>query len=71
MAKTNQPDEWRRVRDPEIISQRTVTIGMLIFSVTFCALVFWAGWKEAAAYERCGLKGASVGGSCSIQSTKR
>ena len=34
--------------------QRVLTIGLLIFSLAFCALVFQAGWKEVLAYEKCG-----------------
>ena len=41
-------------------------IGLLIFSFAFCGLVFWAGWKEAAAYKECGLPGAlTAGRACS------
>jgi hypothetical protein len=32
--------------------------GTLIVSVAFCTLVFWAGWKEAALIEKCGLQNA-------------
>jgi hypothetical protein len=31
-----------------------VTAGTLIFSIAFCALVFWARWKEASLFEKCG-----------------
>ena len=56
------PDE-SALREDE--PQRVLMIGMLIFSLGFCALVFWAGWKEVSAYERCGLHGAlTVGRSC-------
>jgi len=34
--------------------QRLLTIGLLIFSLAFCALVFQAGWKEVLAFEKCG-----------------
>jgi hypothetical protein len=33
--------------------QRRLTLGMLMFSVAFCALVFHAGWKEIVALEQC------------------
>jgi hypothetical protein len=39
-------------KDPE--KQHLLTIALLIFSLAFCALVFQAGWKEVAAYEKCG-----------------
>jgi hypothetical protein len=29
--------------------QRRLTLGMLMFSLAFCAVVFYAGWKEIAA----------------------
>ena len=38
--------------EPE--KQRLLTIGLLIFSLAFCALVFQAGWKEVLAHEKCG-----------------
>ena len=31
-----------------------ITAGTVIFSIAFCALVFWAGWKEASLIEKCG-----------------
>jgi hypothetical protein len=39
--------------------QRRLTLGMLMFSLAFCALVFHAGWKEIAALEKCALHGLS------------
>ena len=39
--------------------QRPLAVGLLIFCLAFCALVFQAGWKEISAHERCGLNGAS------------
>ena len=47
--------EELELREDEPEHQRLMTIGLLIFSVGFCALVFSAGWKEVSAYERCGL----------------
>ena len=38
--------------------QRRLTLGMLMFSLAFCALVFHAGWKVAA-LEKCALHGLS------------
>jgi hypothetical protein len=58
------PDETA-LREGEPDHQAALTIAMLIFSLGFCALVFWAGWKEVSAYERCGLHGVvTVGRSC-------
>ena len=37
---------------PKSDEQPSVTVGMLIFSLGFCALVFWAGWKEISADEK-------------------
>jgi hypothetical protein len=54
------------LRDEPFEENRAFKIGVLIFSITFCGLVFWAGWKEAAAYKECGLRGAlTVGRACS------
>jgi hypothetical protein len=39
--------------------QRRLTVGLLMFSVAFCTLVFHAGWKEVAALEKCALHGIS------------
>lgn len=39
-------------------SQPFLMAGTLIVSVAFCTLVFWAGWKEAALIEKCGLQNA-------------
>jgi hypothetical protein len=39
--------------------QRRLTIGMLMFSLAYCALVFHAGRKEIAALEKCALHGLS------------
>jgi hypothetical protein len=62
-----EDDEWKRLRDPEVMPQRALTIVTLFLSAVFCALVFWAGWKEAAVYDRCGLKGiVTVGRSCDV-----
>jgi hypothetical protein len=58
------------LREDEARDDRALRVGLLIFSAAFCALVFWAGWKEAAAYERCGLKGAlTAGRSCPAATT--
>jgi hypothetical protein len=34
--------------------ERLLTIGTVIFSIAFCALVFHAGWRETVADPRCG-----------------
>jgi hypothetical protein len=43
-------------------SERRMAIGLLIFSLAFCALVFQAGFKEVWAYGKCNLNG---GANCS------
>ena len=54
------------LRDEPFEENRAFKIGVLIFSISFCGLVFWAGWKEAVAYKECGLRGAlTVGRACS------
>ena len=35
--------------------QRRLTLGVLMFSLAFCGLVFHAGWKEISALEKCAL----------------
>jgi hypothetical protein len=50
------PDEKALIEKAEPEKQRLLTIGLLIFSLAFCALVFQAGWKEVLAYEKCGGK---------------
>jgi hypothetical protein len=42
-------------------SERRLAIGLLIFSLAFCVLVFQAGFKEVWAYGKCNLNG----GTCS------
>ncbi len=65
MVTDSQDDEWKRLREPEVVPPRALTLGTLVFSVVFCALVFWAGWREAAVYQRCGIQGAlTAGRSC-------
>jgi hypothetical protein len=39
--------------------QRVLVVGMLIFCLAFCALVFQAGFKEVWAYGKCNLDGVS------------
>jgi hypothetical protein len=57
--------EESELREDEPERQRLMMIGLLIFSLGFCALVFSAGWKEVSAYERCGLHGVlTVGRGC-------
>ena len=48
--------------------QRRLTLGMLMFSVAFCALVFHAGWKEIVALEKCALHELS---SCRASASQR
>jgi hypothetical protein len=63
----SESEEWKRLREPPV-PPRAVTIGtllFLLFSIAFCALVFWAGWKERAVYQQCGLQGVlTAGRSC-------
>jgi hypothetical protein len=47
-------DERALIDKGELQKQRMLTIGPLIFSLAFCALVFQAGWKEVLAFEKCG-----------------
>jgi hypothetical protein len=57
--------EESELREDEPEHQRLMTIGLLIFSLGFCALVFSAGLKEVSTYERCGLHGVlTVGRGC-------
>jgi hypothetical protein len=44
-------------------SERRLAIGLLIFSLAFCALVFREGFKEVWAHGKCNLNG---GTNCSI-----
>jgi hypothetical protein len=46
----------------EARSERRLAIGLLIFSLAFCGLVFQTGFKEVWAYGKCGLNG---GANCS------
>jgi hypothetical protein len=48
------PDEKALIEKGEPEKQRLLSIGLLIFSLAFCALVFQAGWKEVLASEKCG-----------------
>jgi hypothetical protein len=47
--------------------ERLLTIGTVIFSIAFCALVFHAGWKEMLAGQGCGPSAAS---SCQIMAAQ-
>jgi hypothetical protein len=71
--KTGSIDPYEiSLRDERLENKRAFKVGLLIFSFAFCALVFWAGWKEAAAYKECGLRGAlTVGHSCSPTATQQ
>jgi TRAP-type C4-dicarboxylate transport system permease small subunit len=70
MIEIQELDLDEALREGEPDRQRLLTIVMLIFSLGFCALVFWAGWKETSAYERCGLHGVlTVGRSCPAAAT--
>jgi hypothetical protein len=40
-------------------SERRLAIGLLIFSLAFCVLVFQAGFKEVWAYGKCNLNGGT------------
>jgi len=53
--------------DDETTWQRRVKVGLVIFSLAFCALVFHAGWNEIVALEKCALKGIS---SCAAVAAK-
>lgn len=46
MVSDSQGEEWRRLSEPEVVP-RALTIGTLVFSIIFCAFVFWSGWREA------------------------
>ena len=50
------PNEKALVGKGEPKKQPVLTIGLLIFSLAFCALVFQAGWREVLALEKCGLR---------------
>jgi hypothetical protein len=43
----------KALKDRAEPAQRVLTAGTLIFSLAFCTLVFWAGWKEASLFEKC------------------
>ena len=71
IVTNSENDEWKRLREPEVVPPRALTIGTLLFAFFFCALVFSAGWREAAAYQRCGLKGVlTAAGSCHALTAK-
>jgi hypothetical protein len=57
------PTEKALMENSEPEKQRVLTIGLLIFSLAFCALVFQAGWKEVLAYEKCGAANCEAFGS--------
>jgi len=44
----------KALRDEGISGERVLTVGTLIFSIAFCTLFFWAGWKEVSLIEGCG-----------------
>jgi hypothetical protein len=46
MVSDSQGEEGRRLSEPEVVP-RALTIGTLVFSIIFCAFVFWSGWGEA------------------------
>ena len=53
------------LRQEAVEDKLAFKIWLLILAFAFCALVFWAGWREAAAYKACGLEGAlTAGQSC-------
>src|SRR5271167_530506 len=54
------------LRKPQPPKDALPTLILLVFAFLFCSLCFWAGWKEAAAYRNCGLRGVvTVGRHCS------
>jgi hypothetical protein len=64
------PDERALRETGKPAGERALAIGMLIFSLVFCAIVFHAGWTEISAYEKCGLSGAlTAGRSCPTATT--
>jgi hypothetical protein len=57
------PNEKALMENGEPEKQHLLTIGLLIFSLAFCALVFQAGWKELLATEKCGAANCEAFGS--------
>ena len=55
-------DEAARNAEPS----RRVTLGLLVFCIAFCALVFQKGLKEAQADGRCNL---NIGTNCSTMAS--
>ncbi len=43
----------------QAVWQRRLTLGTLVASLAFCALVFHAGWREIAALKKCAVHGIS------------
>ena len=57
---TADPYERALIDKQEPAEQPILTVGLLIFSLAFCALVFEAGLrKEVAVFEKCGLDGVA------------
>ena len=57
---TADPEERALIDKHEPAEQPILTVGLLIFSLAFCALVFEAGLrKEVAGFEKCGLDGTA------------
>jgi hypothetical protein len=57
---TADPYERALIDQHQPTEQRILTVGLLIFSLAFCALVFEAGLrKEVAVFEECGLDGVA------------
>ena len=57
---TADPYERALIDQHQPTEQRILTVGLLIFSLAFCALVFEAGLrKEVAVFEKCGLDGVA------------
>ena len=44
----------------QLRGERVLTIGTVIFSIAFCGLVFYAGWKEIRTDRACEFDGASI-----------
>jgi hypothetical protein len=64
------PDELA-LRKPQPPNEALPTLILLVFGILFTSLCFWAGWKEAAAYRNCGIRGVvSVGRHCSTVAPK-
>jgi hypothetical protein len=61
MGTRNLPN--LRLSEEELLhkaqSDRRQAVGLLVFSLAFCALVFHVGLKEVWAHDKCGLSGGT------------